>query len=377
MLHVKDLIQALATLIDQLDDFKLIDTKLKFQRDFTDVLLHQPINAVLRQKLTVMSLRRPALFKQTLLGAWLAVLIARELSLPDVVMHRVGIAALARDVGLLHLAPDLLEKQGGFTPQEWRAMQSHVIISQLIAVDAADMHPDIALAVLEHHERLDGTGYPTGKEGADLGLPGQILSMAEALHALRFKRFSVTGHTLGHVQPFLLMNSLCYHRAVYDAICAVLSKAELDHTPINPHGDQHSLLTHLVQRAKHIQHTLPALNRLLMLLQSLKPNAQTRELTKLITLSHTVNISSGIINNEIVSWLETLMQTSQPTEIPFLCEMELLQNELLWHLNRVRHRLDSFLYDNQDLAAPVRGELTHLVDTLGALKMFETSQTLG
>lgn len=52
---------------------------------------------------------------------------------------------------------------------------------------------------------------------------------------------------------------------------------------------------------------LPAINRLLMLLQSRKPNAQTRELTKLITLSHTVNISSGIINNEVVSWLETLV----------------------------------------------------------------------
>lgn len=57
--------------------------------------------------------------------------------------------------------------------------------------------------------------------------------------------------------------------------------------------------------------------------------------------------------------------------------MELLQNELLWHLNHVRRRLNSFLYDNHDLAAPVRGQLTHLLDTLGALKMFETSQTLG
>ncbi|HLA75327.1 MAG TPA: HD domain-containing phosphohydrolase [Gammaproteobacteria bacterium] len=366
-LDKKDIINTLGTLVTEFDDLKTIEDKLRFQRDFPG-MLQQNINLVLRQKLTVMAVLHPQLLKQTLLGAWLATLVARELGLEDTIIHRASMAALARDLGLLHIAPELLNKKGSFTPPEWRAMQSHVVIGQLILKDVAGMHPDIATAVLEHHERLDGTGYPTGKENEHLGLLGQILSMADALCSIRFKRFGTTGNHLGDVQPFLLMNSSCYQRSVYDAVCSVLRKAGLQRTSINPYGDQQTLLRQLVQRAKDIQHIVPGLNRLVTLLQSLKLGTHTKELTRLVSQTHNIIHSSGIINEEIISWLEGITHEPQPAEIPFLCEMDLLQSELLWHLNRVRHALAIFLYENNDLAPLITQELTKLINSLSDLQ---------
>ncbi|MEW6353144.1 MAG: HD domain-containing phosphohydrolase [Pseudomonadota bacterium] len=374
-LHGKNILQTLDGLVAEHGDLQAVDARLKFRTDFAELLSRQTLNAVLRQKLMVMALRHPALFKQTLLGAWLAALIARELGLPEATLHRAAMAALARDLGLLHLPADLLEKQGVYSPPEWRAMQSHVVISQMIIREVAGMHPDIALAVLEHHERLDGTGYPAGKEGAELGLLGQILSMADALCAIRFKRFSASGHNLGDMEAFLLMNSACYHRAVVDAVYAILRKSDLTRTAINPCGDQSGLLEHLVRRAKLMQQALPSLSRL-ALMQALESAAQGKELIKRILQTHNIVTRSGIINPEIIQWLEEMAHNPQPGEIPFLCEMELLQNELIWHLNRVRHLLEAFSYEGAELAAPLRRELSGLLDILGNLHIYPAQDTL-
>lgn len=345
-------------LTQQYPDLGVLHQKLGFDADFQALLTREAPNPVITQKLTVLQLRQPSLFDQALFGIWFAMLLARELGLPRHEVHMAGIAALTRDLGFLHLPHDVVAKGGRFSADEWRAMQSHVVAGQIIAKDVATLHPHIARAVLEHHEHSDGTGYPAAKEGGQLGLLGQIVGMSDRLGAMRLKIFGASGRNLRDTEPMLLMNGSTCNRAVYDAACALLRRSGLERTSINPLGDLPALLGQLKARATQMNAALPILSRLAMVTQAAKPGPAVIKLRRVAAQTQHLMTTSGLVSGEIISWLEGLQRDAQLAENPFLCEMELLQNELEWHLKRLGHALDVFL------ALP--GEHTHRVE-LGTL----------
>ncbi|MDO9371697.1 MAG: HD domain-containing phosphohydrolase [Gammaproteobacteria bacterium] len=345
------LAEKFALLSQQYPDLGALHQKLDFDADFQALLTREPPNPVITQKLTVLHLQQPPLFGQALFGLWLAMLIARELGLPRHEIHMAGMAALIRDLGFLHLPQDVVAKGGSFTADEWRAMQGHVVIGQIIAQDVATLHPHIARAVLEHHEHSDGTGYPAAREGDQLGLFGQIVGMSDRLGAMRLKLFGTSGRNLRDTEPMLLMNSAASNRAVYEAVCALLRKSGLERTSINPLGDLPALLEQLKTRGAKMNSALPILSRLSMVTQTTKPGPAIIKLRRVAAQTQHLMSSSGLVSGEIIAWLEGLQRDTQPAENPFLCEMELLQNELSWHLKRLGHALDVFL------ALP--GEHTH------------------
>ena len=88
--------------------------------------------------------QKPLLFTQSLFCAWLAALIAREINMPPLDLYSVTMAALVRDVGLLHLPPVLLEENSVYTPQDWRAMHSHSIVGSILIQNANGMPATMA-----------------------------------------------------------------------------------------------------------------------------------------------------------------------------------------------------------------------------------------
>lgn len=89
------------------------------------------------------------------------------------------LAALFHDIGLLHIDPDYFKDGRKLESEERRFLNVHVIISTLILQPHPKYKNTISQTVLEHHERLDGSGYPNGKSGDEISIPGQILSIAE------------------------------------------------------------------------------------------------------------------------------------------------------------------------------------------------------
>jgi hypothetical protein len=88
-------------------------------------------------------------------------------------------AGLFHDLGLLHIDPQLLEANRPLSEAERRQIYSHPLTSFLILQNMKDWKPLIGAAVLEHHERLDGSGYPRGVAAAELGPLGRLLAVAE------------------------------------------------------------------------------------------------------------------------------------------------------------------------------------------------------
>jgi HD-GYP domain-containing protein (c-di-GMP phosphodiesterase class II) len=115
--------------------------------------------------------------------AMLAFALARKLLPGEVDRHRtLAIAGLVHDVGELYIDPECLRQGAHIGPREWKHIVAHPVIGHRVLRDMAGAA--VADAVLNHHERLDGFGYPRGISRDALSLDDQILAAAEWLMAL-------------------------------------------------------------------------------------------------------------------------------------------------------------------------------------------------
>ena len=117
--------------------------------------------------------------------AMIALALSRVLRPGDFEQHRMmALAGLVHDVGELYLDPALMNRRAPLQPEQWRHIASHPAIGHRVLEGMRGAGKAVAQAVLMHHERLDGSGYPRGLSGDRFPLDGQILAAAEWLMAL-------------------------------------------------------------------------------------------------------------------------------------------------------------------------------------------------
>jgi HD-GYP domain-containing protein (c-di-GMP phosphodiesterase class II) len=91
-------------------------------------------------------------------------------------------AALVHDLGRLGVSNAVWDKPAGLTAAEHERVRLHPYLSERMLASAAALRPYGRTAV-QHHERLDGSGYPRGVQGDALSVPGRVLAAADAYHA--------------------------------------------------------------------------------------------------------------------------------------------------------------------------------------------------
>jgi len=136
------------------------------------------IHEILLFKLTVAEKQLPLLFNHCLNVAIVSIYIGIELQQNEESLKVNAIAGLFHDIGLLNLDADLLNNKKQLNENDRKQIYSHPIISSLILKTFPD-YKLISRAILEHHERMDGSGYPQGLVGEQICFTGQILIAAE------------------------------------------------------------------------------------------------------------------------------------------------------------------------------------------------------
>lgn len=95
-----------------------------------------------------------------------------------------GVGALLHDIGQVYLPRNLVRKPGVYTAQEQRLMQAHPQLGATMLSQTAHMPAEVCQMVAEHHERLDGSGYPRALRGAALQPLGQIVAIADVYESM-------------------------------------------------------------------------------------------------------------------------------------------------------------------------------------------------
>ncbi|MEU5638199.1 HD-GYP domain-containing protein [Streptomyces milbemycinicus] len=116
-----------------------------------------------------------------------SVMIARELGMNGTRLEALRIAGVLHDVGKLGVPTRLLRKNGPLTPEERRAIELHPEYGHEM-VRGIGFLGEAREAVLHHHERLDGSGYPYGLAGADIPEAARVVAVADAFDAMTSTR---------------------------------------------------------------------------------------------------------------------------------------------------------------------------------------------
>ncbi|MDA8227813.1 MAG: PAS domain S-box protein [Desulfitobacterium hafniense] len=119
--------------------------------------------------------------------AELACAIAKEMGLPDNEIEEIGIAGKLHDIGKIHVPSDILNKPGRLSDMEMGIIKGHPEIGYEV-LNRIPFEIPVAEIVRQHHERLDGTGYPRGLKGNGILLQAKILAVADTVEAMASHR---------------------------------------------------------------------------------------------------------------------------------------------------------------------------------------------
>lgn len=117
----------------------------------------------------------------------LAVAIARKLSLPDATVHAIHLAGVVHDLGKIQIPSEILSKPGKLSDIEYSLIKIHPQAGHEVLKGISFPWP-IAQMVLQHHERIDGSGYPHGLKGDDILLEARIIAVADVVEAMTTHR---------------------------------------------------------------------------------------------------------------------------------------------------------------------------------------------
>ncbi|HEY4068876.1 MAG TPA: HD domain-containing phosphohydrolase [Burkholderiaceae bacterium] len=134
--------------------------------------------------LTLARETRPALFEHGILMAILAAHLVREGGAPIHDMTVAATAGLLHDLGMLHIDPELLEPAKRLSGDARRPLYVHPVTSSMLIARFHEYPKAVSRAILEHHEVLDGSGYPRGLLGDAISPLGRLLSLCEVVTAM-------------------------------------------------------------------------------------------------------------------------------------------------------------------------------------------------
>ncbi len=127
-------------------------------------------------------------FQHCLLVTGAAAALGQQLGLPDKDQYGFAVAALLHDIGKAEIPLEILDKPGRLSEAEFAVIKTHPGIAERYLREQQGIPPAIVAAIAQHHEYLDGSGYPDGLAGDQIGPLARMLTVCDVYGALIEKR---------------------------------------------------------------------------------------------------------------------------------------------------------------------------------------------
>ena len=141
----------------------------------------------------------------------LAMSLGRHLEFDRNTLHRIGVGTLLHDIGKTKIPTEILNKPGRFEPHEMEIMKQHVLRGVDVLSTTTGLGDAYLRPALEHHERVNGTGYPHRRVRAELSDFGLIAAVVDIYDAMTSDRCYHKGRTAHETLQFLYRLSLEGH----------------------------------------------------------------------------------------------------------------------------------------------------------------------
>lgn len=127
-------------------------------------------------------------FKHSVDVATMSMIVAKKYGLDEQQVYDIGISGLLHDIGKSQIPNQILNKASKLTDEEFVLMKQHSVLGYRILGDKDGLSNDIKMGVLQHHEKINGAGYPMGVGGDKINLFARIISLADIYDALVTER---------------------------------------------------------------------------------------------------------------------------------------------------------------------------------------------
>lgn len=290
--------------------------------------------------LTSLDSSRPHAFTHCVEVAILAAAFGIHLQLQEDDIQRLVVAGLLHDIGELYINSEYIDQKRALTPSEWKHIAVHPKLSQMAIENFTNYPKSLANAVAEHHERINGSGYPHRMTGARISRYGEILGIAELLSGiLRNKHHPIARATLsiklipGEFAPELV-NAMLEMRRISNGM--ILS----DDADVKLSPDD------LIQKTKEIGKSLTrAINEYTLISQcKLSPIAkEIIDRTQIRIQQLTKSLAAvGLGDYFTVTYLDTFISDG----FDEMClELDIIASEIEWRLHDIAREISLKLED--------------------------------
>lgn len=127
-------------------------------------------------------------FKHSVDVATMAMIIAKKQGMKQEDVYNIGISGLLHDMGKSKIPPEILNKPAKLNDEEFAIMKQHPVLGYEILKEKNTFSPAISLGVLQHHEKMNGRGYPMGVNEEKICPYAKILSVVDVYDALVTER---------------------------------------------------------------------------------------------------------------------------------------------------------------------------------------------
>ena len=162
-----------------------LDTKLL--DDISSIILEEVPTTPAAYDILDIRINDPLTYEHSISVAILTALVCQKLNLPHHLSSEITIGALLHDVGKMIIPSEIVNKQSKLTDEEYQIIKKHPSLGYQMIKDYEDISATSKLIVLNHHEREDGSGYPSGN-GANLHIGAKIVGACDILEALITER---------------------------------------------------------------------------------------------------------------------------------------------------------------------------------------------
>ncbi|HHV35089.1 MAG TPA: HD domain-containing protein [Syntrophomonadaceae bacterium] len=166
----------------------ITDQKLAEQENKKSMVqLRNALEGIVQAIIKIVEARDPYTAGHQRRVAQLAYAMAKEIGLSKDQIEGTRIAALIHDIGKINVPSEILTKPGKIDENEWNIIKTHPDVGYDILKEIYFPWP-IADVIKQHHERINGTGYPSGMTGEEMTIEAKILAVADVVEAMSSHR---------------------------------------------------------------------------------------------------------------------------------------------------------------------------------------------
>lgn len=138
--------------------------------------------------LTDLSDSKNYIYQHSIAVGILSAAIGKQMGFLKGQILQLGLAGVFADCGMAKIDKSIVEKVAFLTKEEFNEVKKHTVYSYQMIQDTPLLRQEMKLAIFQHHERLDGSGYPRGDKMEEVSVYSQILAVADVFHAMTSER---------------------------------------------------------------------------------------------------------------------------------------------------------------------------------------------